>query len=152
MKRKWYRVLLHRRLSIALLILIQIAFLIVVVSFGAGVHRIVSHILNLISLGVLLHIIIKQNKGANKLVWAVTILIFPLFGGLLYLLFKFQSSTVKLRRQNRNIRKAVDDFRVSDEAAYDRSMKELPYYQNHIKYLQNCAKFPIFEAAETEYL
>ena len=118
MKRKWYRVLLHRRLSIALLILIQIAFLIVVISFGIRVHQIVSHILNLISLGVLLHIIVKQNKGANKLVWAVTILIFPLFGGLLYLLFKFQSSTATLRRQNQNIRKAVDSFRVTDIGAY----------------------------------
>jgi len=152
MKRKWYRVLLHRRLSIALLILIQIAFLIVVVSFGAGVHQFVSHILNLISLGVLLHIIIKQNKGANKLVWAVTILIFPIFGGLLYLLFKFQSSTAKLSKQYKNIRKAVDNFRVTDEDAYARSLSEIPYYQNHIKYLQECARFPIFDAAETEYL
>lgn len=152
MKRKWYRVLLHRRLSIALLILIQIAFLIVVISFGIRVHQIVSHILNLISLGVLLHIIVKQNKGANKLVWAVTILIFPLFGGLLYLLFKFQSSTATLRRQNQNIRKAVDSFRVTDIGAYERAMSELPHYHNHIKYLQECAKYPIFEAAETEYL
>lgn len=152
MKRKWYRVLLHRRLSIALLILIQIAFLVMLIFMGSQINRIVSHLLRIISLGVLLHIIIKQNKGANKLVWAVTILIFPLFGGLLYLLFKFQSSTVKLRRQNQNIRKSVDNFRVIDVDAYTRALNELPKYQNHIRYLEECGKFPIFADTETKYL
>ena len=86
MKKKWFLELLGRRLIIVVLLLVQIAFIGYLIITGSRTFHIVNWILNLLSLAVALYIISKKEKGAYKLTWIILILVFPLFGGLWYLI------------------------------------------------------------------
>ena len=41
----------------------------------------------------------QKDKGANKVIWIFLILLFPLFGSLLYILYNFQASTRKFEQK-----------------------------------------------------
>lgn len=96
---KWFRTLVRQRFFIILLLFLQFAFLIFFLVSQSRVSVIIKWLLHIISFLVALHIIAKRDKGAYKLTWVFTILVFPIFGGLLYLLFRYQTRSKKLRRQ-----------------------------------------------------
>ena len=81
------------------LLLLQIIFIVYVAISGSNHSIIINNLLLTISILVALHIVAKKDKGAYKLTWVFLILLFPLFGGLFYLLFKLQSSTRKFSKE-----------------------------------------------------
>ena len=93
MRKKWFRALFAQRVWVALLIILQAAFFIHLISTGSAVSQQLNHLLTGLSLVVSLYIIAKKDKGAYKLTWVFLILMFPVFGGALYLLYTFQTST-----------------------------------------------------------
>ena len=52
MRRKWFRIFLRRRLFVALLLFLQVCFLIFLVSLGSKYYSIVTVLLTLVSAGV----------------------------------------------------------------------------------------------------
>ena len=97
--KKWFRDLVRRRVFITLLILLQLILIAYLIVSGSKRVLGINIFLNIISIVVALHIIAKKDKGAYKLTWVFIILVFPLFGGLFYLLFKLQSSTRAFSRK-----------------------------------------------------
>ena len=112
--KKWFKKLLRKRLIMVLMILIQLAFVFFAIAYGSKYYSIISTGLGLISLIVSLYILSNKSKSAFKLTWIFLILLFPLFGGLLYILFKVQSSTTKFekRRQDKSHDKRARRSRV----------------------------------------
>ena len=108
MRPKWIRVLFLRRIIIALLILLQIGCFIYLILSGNHASKITSVLFKLISLAVALHIVAKPDKSDYKLTWVFLILLFPIFGGLFYILIKTQHST---RRFNKKYQQAGEKIR-----------------------------------------
>lgn len=99
---KWFRTLVRQRFFIILLLFLQLVFIIFFLADQSQASVIIKWTLQVISFFVALHIIAKREKGAYKLTWVFTILVFPIFGGFLYLLFRYQTRSKKLRiRMNR---------------------------------------------------
>ena len=84
--KKWFRSLLWRRALICLVLLLQIGLLVYLTLRGDQSSRTVSAVLRLVSFLVCLSIMSKREKDAFKLSWVFLILMFPVFGGLFYLL------------------------------------------------------------------
>ena len=151
MKRSWFRALLLRRVQVIFLLILQLCFLLFIFqneSFIAQVLRIVVHI---ISGFLVLYIISKKDKGANKVIWIFLILLFPLFGGLLYIFYFFQASTRKfeqkifrIEQKNRNLYELPGS---AEKNAYYEASAHLP----QIRYLKYVG-FPVYDATQTEYL
>lgn len=93
MKRAWFRELLDRRIAVILLLVLQALFIAYVVSSDSPVVELTRILLRVLSVAIVLHVISKKDKGANKVAWVFLILLFPVFGGAFYLLYHFQSST-----------------------------------------------------------
>lgn len=96
-KKKWFRTLVRQRLFIILLLILQLSFIIFYLVNRSRTSVVIKYTLQIISCIVALHIIAKRDKGAYKLTWVFTILLFPVFGGCLYLLFRYQTRSKKLR-------------------------------------------------------
>ena len=92
MRQRWLRVLFRRRMLTILLLLLQVYFLICLVLGGSQLSRNFSRLLTIVSIIAVLYIVSQKDKGAYKTAWAILILTFPLFGGLMYLLSNAQSS------------------------------------------------------------
>ena len=151
MKPRWFRTLLWRRIIIIVLIVLQVFLLVHMISRQSQASKIVSTILTALSLVVALYIVSKRDKGAYKLTWVFVILLFPLFGGALYLLFSFQSSTRRFAKRNQiAMQKAIPLFSLPGDG-YESASREIPDCLPQVRYLQHFAHFPVYMNTETQY-
>ncbi len=147
----WFRKLLRRRLFIVFLILLQCAFLLYFLFDRSAVSEVLRNTLNLISLFVALHIISKRTKEAYKLTWVFIILIFPVFGGLLYLLFRYQTRSKKLMRKMKAISEKTKAAYALSPSCYEKAVAETPAHARQIEYLEKYSEYPIFENTLTRH-
>lgn len=152
MGQKWLRKLLRRRFFIALLLIIQLAIMIYTLASSSLASAVISRILTFISLIVCIYIISRKDKGAYKLTWVFMILLFPVFGGLLYLLFNFQTTTKKYQKRISKIEAKTKPLFDLPNTGYTEALKQIPQHAPQVKYLQNFAGFPIYTDCKTKYL
>ena len=152
MRTKWFRVLLRRRIQVALLLILQIAFLIWLLYGGVIQSRIVDVLLTVVSFAVALHVVSKRDKGAYKIAWLFIILLFPPAGGIFYLLCHVQRSTRRFRRDIETINdKTRQLFLLCGDKLGEFSQAH-PQQETSVAYLQHYAGFPVFEHTKTRYL
>ncbi len=139
------------RFIVVFLVLLQIVVLVSLALSGAAFSPYISIALNLISFVISLVVIIRRTNDAYKLIWIYLILCFPVFGGLLYLVFSIQSSM----RIMAPYMKQIDEKTSCKTENSDRSTQEAilnnPEKANQIKYLSDYAGFPAFDNTDTEY-
>ena len=152
MENPWIRVVFRRRVFIITLILVQLAFIFILIAGTNLYFRYVDLVLQGFSLMVCFYILNKKEKSAYKLTWIFLILLFPIFGGLVYAFFHTQASPHKLRRQIEESSRFYRPFfflpgdTLPDLAAKYREC--LP----QVHYLQKYAGYPIYKNTQTVYL
>ena len=147
---KWFRDLLRRRLFFCLLILMQLLTLVYFILSQSTASAIMNGVLRVVSVIVALHIISRRDKEAYKLTWVFFILIFPVFGGLAYLIFRCQTRSRKYRRRVAGIREKVRAARA--RSVYADAVERFPDRARQIEYLEKYAGFPICADVGSEYL
>ena len=105
----------------------------------------------LLSLLITLGIINSKSNPAYKIAWLIPILLFPVFGGLVYLLFGSDRTGRYLRKKLQGIGTEMDN--VIGEA-YRRSgaVQLPPDAANQSRYISHCAYCPPYQNTTTEYL
>ncbi len=151
MQHKWFRALFHRRMIMALMILLQIAFFLYLILDTSRISTIIAQSFRLLSVVVALYIISQKNKGAFKLTWVFLILLVPLFGGLLYLLFHVQMELAPIARRSRKIEKKTRPLYLLPGDGYKEAAACVPESINQIRYLQQHVGFPIYDGTEVKY-
>lgn len=152
MKKRWLHVLLFRRFIVVLLLLLQAYVLIEIVTSRSHASAMANVALTVVSFLAVLHIISEKEKGGFKLAWVFLILLFPVFGGLFYLLFCYQTDT---KRFSRLAERALSDDDLAltwPKDARDEAIEALTPYRSQVRYLQDFAGFPVYDHSETEYL
>ena len=149
---KWFRQIFRRRVLVILMLLIQICALVYFIISGSMLSQRFNRMLTLISFLVALYIISKKEKGAFKLTWVFLILIFPLFGGLMYLLFNFQTSAKRFSNRIAVIKERTRHYFFLSGDNYDIISQQLPERIPQIRYLQKFAGFPIYTNSASKYL
>ena len=152
MHQRWLRILFRRRVLTILLLLLQVWFLVNLVIGGSQLSRQLSRLLSIISIVAVLYIVSKRNTGAYKTAWAILILAFPLFGGLMYLLFTFQSSKWRFAKDMLHAQSKANALYTLPGNDYESALIQLPAHCQQIRYLQDSAGFPVYADTETRYL
>ena len=146
------KILFSRVVIVVALLLLQVGVLFATIWYLAQYYVYVYVAFTLFSLCVVVRIINKNMNPGYKLAWSVAIMLFPIFGGLLYLLFGGSRSS--------------RDFKMSMETEY---LHTIPYYRlqpqlqatiaaedadvaQQCYYLENTCGFPLYRNTETEYL
>lgn len=150
-KPKWFRELLRRRLFFCLLILLQLVILIFSIFTRSSASAMISIVFRLTSVIVALHIISRNDKEAYKLTWVFFILIFPVFGGLMYLFFRFQTRSKKMQKRVAEIKDNVKAAQIFP-TAYQTATESWPDHARQIEYLEKYVGFPVYENGKAEYL
>lgn len=151
-RQKWFRKIFHRRVLVIIMLLIQVSFLAYLILGGSQFSQHFNRLLTIISFFVALYIISKKEKGAFKLTWVFLVLLFPLFGGLMYLLFNFQTSTKHFADRISSIEQRTKKYFAFPQNGYDRAKSDTPEHIPQIRYLQEFAGFPIYTHSSTRYL
>lgn len=152
MGQKWFKPLLRRRFTVALLLLLQASVLLYVLLSGSRVSSAISIFCTVLSFFVILHVVSKNDKGSYKLIWVILILVFPLFGGILYVMCNYQVSMGRLAKEYFRIGNKNKDFYALCGDGYEKAISQMPEYKKHIDYLKNKAGFPIYDNTSACYL
>lgn len=149
---KWFRQIFRRRVLVIIMLLIQIGFLAYFILSGSQFSQRFGRLLTILSFFVALYIVSKKEKGAFKLTWVFLILVFPLFGGLMYLLFNFQTSTKRFSNRISLIKERTGHYFFLPGDRYEDTKHYLPEHIPQIRYLQKYAGFPVYTNSSTRYL
>jgi cardiolipin synthase len=147
----WVRVVFKRRLFVIALLLAQIGFVLFLIAGSSIIFRYVNLVFSVLSILVCLHIINKKEKAAYKLTWVFMIMIFPLFGGVMYIFFYSQSNSKKLRRAVQAGDRHWRPFNLLPGDILPVLMRDQEDCLPQVRYLQEYAGFPVFRHTRTEY-
>ncbi len=151
--KKWFYALCRQRISIIIMLLLQLVFLTYIIISTSLASQYIYVALTVLSLIVALHIVVNQNeKTAYKLTWTFIILAAPVFGGLFYLLFRWQTSEKRVHKRFSEFHnKTKELFRMAPDRLPD-AEKEIPDQTPAIRYLQESANFPVYTHTKTKFL
>ncbi len=122
---KLLRRLFSRVVLVSLGIAIQLAWLFLIMFYLSAYYLPIAVFLNVISLVVVLFIIKRPGNPQIKMAWIVPILIFPLFGGLIFLLSGGKRPKKKLREALEESAELVKPHMQSN-IPYDLASPDLP--------------------------
>ena len=145
------RGILTYRCAIAAILLAQIAFFVYMVASGSRASKWISSGLSLISVLVAIHVVSRHEKSGFKLTWVFSILALPVFGGLFYLFTRLQPSTVRFRKHVLRSLEAVASRLSPDPEGLAEAERQCPESALLPRYLQNCARFPVYADGRTQY-
>ena len=100
-----------------------------------------------------------REKSGFKLVWILLVLVFPLFGGISYLVFHLQASTLNFRRSISTLEfKTRPQLLLGDSSpdtsanVYQNALSTNSDFSSNIFYLQQTAGFPVFDKTRSDFL
>ncbi len=151
LKNRRYKALIYNRviLTVALVLLQIVIYTLLMVRFyNAG--RAVLITVNIIGLLFVLYIINRNEKPSTKLNWVIMILVIPIFGVSLYLLFGEGRPT---RRMNRRISQAKRENAgvIAQDADVKARVDESGRGAQTCRYLMNYANYPVYADGEVTY-
>lgn len=143
------RLFLGRRMFIACMLLAQLVFLWALLLRGSQL-QLLAIVLSTLSVATALHLITRPDKYAFKILWTFLILLFPLFGGVMYWTFHFQTASTGFRK----ILQKIEDAQHAEYRAL--CAPEEPKLENGqdirlLSYLRNTAAFPAYKHTESRY-
>lgn len=151
MVKKFFNLLFHRTFFIAVAILIQIVVLVTVIWRFNNQFVYFYMFTSLLSAAVVLHIISKNSNPSYKIAWIVPIMLFPIFGGLFYVLFGSNKMSRNIKKKMNKIKDKFADTLNSDSLIDElRTNNEVAMVQS--RYIFNASYCPPYNNTYTEYL
>ncbi len=149
--RKILHYALNRLVITAVIVLLQVAFFLLEIVVWGNYYVEIAVILRLISFGVIIALILKQGNPAVKMAWIVPILVFPLFGGVMYLAFGYVFRPKKLYLAMRQTGEIVKETLKQDELVMARLRERNPGTANQSAYILRYAGMPVWNHTSAVY-
>ena len=150
--KKLFGLLFHRVVLVGLAILLQVAF-IGVILWRFAPYFIYFHLFSaVISVGVVLHIINGHTNPSYKIAWLIPVLVLPVFGVTFYLLLGGSRLSPRQKRKMRCISQQAAAQVPPNNPILDRMAEENPDAANQSRYLERYALSPVHRHTQTEYL
>ena len=134
-----------------MILLVQIIFIIFLIAGASLYFQYVDWTLRMISIIVAVKVLNRQEKAAYKLIWLFLLMLLPIFGGIMYLFFYFQSNPRKLRGIIKQITEASRDCFYLPGNRLSELVDAEPEFEAQVYYLQNYSGFPVYSRTEQEY-
>ncbi len=145
--------LLFGKLSIViLLMLVQLAILLAAVILLGDHFVAVYGILTALSVTIAVWLVSKDENPAYKLAWIIPILIFPIFGGLFYLMFGNKSMPKKLARRITLAEKSAPRVLAQDASCVEELREADPDLATLSDYILRTTGSPLWKNTQSEYL
>lgn len=150
--KKFFRIVLGRLLYMLLFISLQIGALAVMFLYFRNQFAYYYVVCILISIAAGLYVLNDESNPAYKIAWLVPILLLPIFGGLLYLMFGRNRLSRKEKQRTAAI---AQRYYAAAHAAPADDLKHLETENLqaalHARYIRNAAGMPPFAHTQTQY-
>lgn len=136
---------------IAVLILIQLVFLLGLVLKLSEYFVPIYFILIILSLMMSIYIINKSENPSYKLAWIILIMAVPVFGGLIYALFGGQKVPKALRKRDHESQENIQGVIWQDHSLMDQLEEMDPVAHKQARYIWNNADFPMYHHTQATF-
>ena len=151
-KRGLLRLVFGRTMFIILFTALQIATLVWMFlwidkrysAYGYGAFALIGAMLAI-------RILNEKQNASFKMAWLVPVLLFPVFGGLFYLLVQLQMETKILAKRILDIHSRTKHYLPQNQAVFKKMKKESRSNSNMARYLYECGGFPVYEDTNYKY-
>lgn len=150
--KKLIKLLLSRIFIVGILILVQAVFLIFQIWKLSNYFVYIYFSLVLLSIVVVVRMVSKKNNPSYKLAWTIPILLFPVFGGLMYVVFGINRMSKKKRKKAQDTYERTlcmlkqDESIIKEIESIDKSIA------NQCRYIKDYGFYPVYKNTYTEYL
>lgn len=148
---KFLNSILSRIVLVMLFLLLQIFWIVSLILRLGDFFRYANIILQIFSLLMVFYIAQKDSKASFKLAWVVPILLFPLFGGLIYLLFGTKSPTRGMRKKLERSQAEIAPYVPDCNHLIDEISIQNPHIGGHFRYLNQVGPFAVYQNTAAQY-
>ncbi len=148
---KLMKLLTHRVFLVALAILVQLAVLLVVLLRFNEYSRQFNWICMGFSLLIVIWIVGDRSNPSYKIAWIIPIMLFPIFGWLLYLLFGGNRLSKRTRRKMQSMHQVMAEELQHAFNADTLAQAAGEDAGNMARYIERVAYCPVYGNTETEY-
>ncbi len=140
---------------VCLLLALQVAVLFGITELS-GANSLLSHLLSfsmiVISVLVVFYILGKRDNPAFQMAWIVPILIFPVFGGIFYVILQWQKLSKGYHKRADRMREDSREYLRQDEAVLSRLRNKSPDIAALVKYMDEKGGYSAVGNTETRFL
>ena len=144
-----------RAAFVALSVLLQVGWILGFALYLTRYYAVIQLASSLLALLVVFTVYGRNMNSAFRLSWIILILLFPVLGTCLYLLFGQSVAVWPLRRRLRGADRALDPARQleveSGLSVTDALQAAAPDLAGQVKYLQNTAGYPVYHNTEVRF-
>lgn len=151
-EKKYKKLIFSRGIMTALLVIIQMGWILMLYWQIYKEIKYFDIVIRFLSVIFMIYIVnSKMEKQEYKLIWIVTVLMFPIFGVPFYFFFGEKKSSRSFERQMVKAQRFYDDYRIQRPGAIDAFSKIDPRGSLTAKYIIRDGKFPISRNSDVEY-
>lgn len=149
--KKLFKLVTHRVVLGGLLILIQLIFIVQLVTAFEEYFYLAYSICGILSFTVVLHIVNRNDNPGYKIAWIIPILLFPIFGGLFYLLFGGNKISERSKRKMKKIEYKLLSNLKQDEKIFEEIKKDSIEAYTQMNYIYQNSISPVYKNTYTKY-
>lgn len=149
---KFFNIVFGRILYTSLFIILQVAAIVLMFIFFSENFAYFYLFSILISVAVLLHLMYKNGNPEYKLAWVIPILIFPIFGGFLYIMFSRNRSNEHTKKKIGELDKYYEKALKADSQVLEKLENEDKTAAIQSRYIKNTAHSVPCQYTKTDYL
>lgn len=149
---KALKIFFTRIFWIVFLLLLQAGFLVFAIWGISGIYKRLQILLWLLSLGVVIWIISRQDNPSVKLPWVILILLLPVFGGLFYLMFGTGKSSKRMKQKLKALQAKTVEYMPENDKILEKLQTRDASAAIQSYYLQNECFMPVYQNTRTQYL
>lgn len=142
----------NRLALVTLSILVQLVTFIIIIWRFSNYLVIFNMIFSVISILTVIYILNSRSDPAYKVAWIIPIMIFPIFGGLFYLMVGGTGLTGKMKKRMSQITERMKEFLHQNQEALNYLQQESNVAFNQSKYIEKYTLCPVYNNSSTEFL
>ena len=135
----------------ALAVLVQWALIVLLVTYFGNRYPIIAAVVRGAAVFFALYVNSRDNVSTMKMVWIIVLLVFPIFGLILYFTFRFNRSKRLMQKKLRIVDEDILPL-LQDTGKVNREDLDIPELdRSNIKYLNDTCRFPTYRDTKLKY-
>lgn len=141
-----------RLMVVGLLIVIQLSIIVVGIWKLSDYFAYFYLVCILVSAMAVIYLMSKPDNPSYKLAWTIPIMLFPVFGGIFYMITGSNKASKNVVRRLSCIHQHTRPYLRQNEEIFKKIEKESKSIANQSRYIADYSSFPVHENTTTKYL
>lgn len=143
-------VLFSHTFLFALMIALQV-FVFISLAYNATISQNLSYVITTLKILLIIYIVNDSSDPTMKLIWVIFITFMPALGTLMYLYFRLQPASFRLKKRLENIELKSKRYLLPDQSLYNELQIQDKQVSQIAKYVYDNTGCPIYRNTEVEY-